>query len=289
MRLVPRGLLVALLVLVAACGGPPPRAAPPITIDDEPEEAGEATPPPPPGPARDGWDFAHAKAALTRMYVDHGPRRDLYCGCPFAPVGHGLSVDLGACGYVVAHDATRAARVEWEHAVPASVFGRTFDAWTSGDPRCRSKGKPYRGRKCAQKVSRAFARIEGDMHNLFPVVGEVNAERADLPMGMGTGGVRDPWHPDRGGKAARSVTFGACGTRIVAGALSPRPEIRGDLARAYAYMARTYPDRVVIDEAHRAMFDAWDRDDPPDDWERERSRLIKAIQGTENPFVTRPR
>jgi deoxyribonuclease-1 len=253
------------------------------------ESDDDATPdaPPPSGPVGGGGNhgiraFDEAKKELGRIYVSAGQHVDLYCGCNFATdPGHGMRVDLAACGYVPARDAARAERIEWEHAVPAAAFGHTFSEWREGHPRCvDSKGKKYRGRKCARVASAEFARIEADLHNLFPVVGEVNGLRGDLPMGILDG-------PERGRAHAGGGTFrfGGCQSAIDHGVFMPRREVRGDLARAYKYMDRSYPERRLIDEAHRAVFDAWDSEDPPDAWERERNKRIAARQGNSNAFI----
>ena len=225
--------------------------------------------------------FSEAKRALLQIYDRH--RVDLYCGCSFlSEPGRGLRVDLDACGYVVARDASRAGRIEWEHAVAASTFGRTFSEWTAGDDRCvDGKGKRFKGRKCAAK-SPEFARMEGDLHNLFPVVGEVNGIRGELPIG-----ILDP--PDRAPPHRKPTSevfaFGACKSTIERGVFFPRPEVRGDIARASLYMDRAYPARHILDEPHRALFERWSADDPPDDWERERNRAIAERQGNANPFI----
>lgn len=227
--------------------------------------------------------FDEAKKELGRIYAAAGQHVDLYCGCTFTPSqGHGMRVDLTACGYVAARDAARAERIEWEHAVPAAAFGHSFTEWTSGHPKCvDTKGKAFHGRKCARIASAEFARIEADLHNLFPVVGEVNGLRGDLPMG-----VLDP--PDKpyahaGGGA--TFRFGACTSAIERGVFQPRREVRGDLARAYKYMAKSYPERRLIDDVHRPVFDAWDAEDPPDAWERDRNKRIAARQGNPNEFI----
>lgn len=240
--------------------------------------------------------FDEAKRALSRIYAEGGHRIDLYCGCSFrgdghtGPTAHGLRVDLASCGFVPARDRARAERIEWEHAVPASAFGHTFAAWREGDPRCITRGgKRFRGRKCARLASKEFSRIEADLHNLFPVVGEVNGLRADLPMGVLDPPGRPSAHAPPGtGQAPReapSFAFGRCTSAIEKGVFLPRREVRGDLARAYKYMHRNYPERRLIDEAHRAVFDRWDREDPPDLWERERNRRIEAVQGNANEFI----
>jgi len=219
--------------------------------------------------------FDDAKRELGRIYADGAHLVDLYCGCPFHPSPpHGLRVDLAACSYRPLHDRVRAERIEWEHAVPASAFGHTFPAWTEGDPRCVDRrGKRYRGRKCARIASAEFARMEADLHNLFPVVGEVNALRADLPAGAGPG----PGQP--------SVTFPGCTSRIERGVFFPRTEVRGDVARAYKYMDRAYPGRRLLDDAQRAQMDRWDAEDPADAWEKERNRRIQERQGNRNELI----
>jgi deoxyribonuclease-1 len=256
--------------------------------DDDTNDTPTTTRPPPSGPVGAGGNhgirvFDEAKKELGHIYTAAGQHLDLYCGCTFVPEpGHGMRVDLAACGYVPARDADRAARIEWEHAVPAAAFGHTFAEWREGHPACvDGHGKKFHGRKCARVASAEFARIEADLHNLFPVVGEVNGLRGDLPMG-----VLDP--PERGHVGAGSTgtfRFGACQSVVDHGVFLPRPQVRGDLARAYKYMNASYPDRHLIDEAHRAVFDAWDKEDPPDAWERERNQRIKARQGNANPFI----
>jgi deoxyribonuclease-1 len=73
----------------------------------------------------------------------------------------------------------RAKRVEWEHIVPAENFGRQFSCWRDGDSRCIKKGKSYKGRRCCKKVSTDFKRMEADMMNLVPAIGEINSDRSN--------------------------------------------------------------------------------------------------------------
>lgn len=280
-------MLVALAAssfAVLTCSAPDERP-PPSTPGHGDVVAEHRAPPPPADPAPGGnrriRSFDEAKRVLTHIYERH--RVDLYCGCAFLPEpGHGLRIDLAGCGYVVAREPTRAARVEWEHAVAAAVFGRTFTEWTVGGERCvNRRGKPYKGRTCA-RTSPEFARMEADLHNLFPVVGEVNALRGDLPLGILDPPERTPRHHK---PTADVFTFGACRSTVERGVFLPRREVRGDLARASLYMDRAYPSRRILDEAHRALFERWSAEDPPDAWERERNRLIAERQGNANPFI----
>ncbi len=288
---------IATIALLGACSSPskPAPQAPPSTggHDDVAGRDDEDEPPPllPSGPIGDGGNrrirtFDVAKRELLRIYgmkpSDHAPqdpraKLDLYCGCPFSPEpGKGLHVDLVTCGYVPARDPKRAERIEWEHAVPASWFGRTFKEWTEGDDRCvDSKGKRFKGRTCARRNAE-FAREEADLHNLFPVVGEVNGLRSDLPMGLPVPGRR----PDK-----NVFRFGKCTSVIESGVFLPPKDVRGDLARAHLYMNAAYPDRKLLDEERRALMQRWSEEDPPDAWELERNRAITAVQGNANTFI----
>ncbi|MDB4947156.1 MAG: endonuclease [Labilithrix sp.] len=265
----------------------PTAAPPPPPAPDDDGDADEPAPAPPPtGPVTAGGNhgirvFDEAKHELGRIYAQANQHIDLYCGCTFlGGAGHAMRVDLAACGYVAVKDHARAERIEWEHAVPASAFGHAFTEWRDGDPRCVDHhGKRFKGRKCARLASAEFARIEADLHNLFPVVGEVNALRSDLPMGvLGTASV-----PASALRA--SLHFGACQSAIEHGVFVPRAAVRGDLARAYKYMDASYPSLHLVDDAHRPLFDEWDRVDPPDAWEQERNRRIAARQGNPNGFI----
>lgn len=271
-----------------------PSAPPASTAHDD--DDGEPTPmppetQPPAGPVGSTGNhgirvFDEAKKEAGKIYATGGHHIDLYCGCAYAAEpGRGMRVDLASCGYVPARDAARAERIEWEHAVPAAAFGHTFTEWREGSPKCvDAKGKRFKGRKCARIASAEFARIEADLHNLFPVVGEVNGLRGDLPMGILDPPDRAHAHLNAGGTSA-TFHFGQCASAIEGGVFMPRREVRGDLARAYLYMNQSYPERGLVDDAHRAVFETWSKEDPPDAWERERNKRIAARQGNANGFI----
>lgn len=272
--------LAALAALASASEACAPRATPaPATAagradDDDERPPSDDGPTSPPATARGNQKvarFVTAKRLLRRIYA-HAPasaRRDVYCGCPF----DGARIDLAACDYRVLGQPTRAARVEWEHVVPASVFGRTFTAWREGDDACVDpRGKAFRGRSCAERASPEYARIEADMHNLYPAVGEVNALRGDT------------WFGEVPGDARR---LGGCHVELDREAFEPRPPIQGEIARAVLYMHDAYPDRVPLTDAERRTFAAWDDGDPPDAFELGREEAIAALEGSSNRFIRR--
>lgn len=118
--------------------------------------------------------FNKAKKMLERqVYMDH--RQTIYCGAAF---DESKRIELPQ-GFVTEKHQKRALKVEWEHAVPAENFGRIFEAWREGDPQCVSKGKPFKGRRCAEKVNMEYRHMQADMYNLFPAIGAVNAARSN--------------------------------------------------------------------------------------------------------------
>ena len=116
------------------------------------------------------------------IYKDH--RETFYCACPFS---RRRNIDYARCDYQpLDKDYARAKRVEIEHVVPAYAFGQSFSAWRNGHPDCRKKGRPFFGRKCVRKVSERFRKMEADLYNLVPAIGELNELRenfsvADIP------------------------------------------------------------------------------------------------------------
>lgn len=110
------------------------------------------------------------------------------------------------------------------------------------------------------------------MHNLRPVPGELNGDRSNFHFGIVSG------LPSQYGSCYFKVDFK---NRLA----EPDPGIRGDIARTYFYMEDTYG--VKISKKNRRLYEAWDREDPPDAWEMERNRRIQEIQGNGNKFISR--
>jgi deoxyribonuclease-1 len=212
-------------------------------------------------------DFRVAKKIAARI---HSARSlTLYCRCKY----EGKRIDGASCGYVSTGNPRRAVRLEWEHVVPAEAFGQSFIEWREGGPRCQTRKKKYRGRRCAEK-NPEFARMEADLYNLFPEVGEVNGLRSNYsmaeisPLGRFAG-----------------TSFGECRARIFESKFEPMDFAKGTVARAYLYMDYAYPGHGVISAKNRKLFEAWDRLHPVESWECELYREIKRAQGNENPIL----
>lgn len=200
------------------------------------------------------------KVLLKKVYYDHP--YTFYCDCPFNP-------DKSIIPSVNFSPDTkyfkRSKRVEWEHVVPAQSFGQSFEEWKVGHPDCvNKKGKPFKGRKCAEKMNMQYRYMQADLYNLVPANGQVNALRSNYNYSM------IPGEPRR---------FGNCDMEIEDRKAEPRPEIRGDIARIYFYMNEAYPGRGIVSKKNRKLFEAWAAADPVDEWEKERVKRIEQIQG----------
>jgi deoxyribonuclease-1 len=147
-------------------------------------------------PSRPLSSFDRAKqVARNTIYAGHD--EEFYCGCrwipePPTPSASGGRIDASNCSYKPRKDPNRGARLEWEHVVPAKFFGQHTACWRKGHEACVKKdGKPYKGRNCCSKVDKTFRRIEADLHNLTPSIGEINGDRSDLPYGIVEGEPRE--------------------------------------------------------------------------------------------------
>lgn len=209
--------------------------------------------------------FSKAKKLLADIYSGDGVK-SFYCGCPVS----GNKIDDKACGLVFGSSSDRNNRLEWEHIVPAERFGGHLAAWKTGDPQCVSSGKPYKGRRCAAKVSADFQRMESDILNLFPEAGGINGRRSNYPFVE---------------SMAEGTAFGACDIKIGGGKAQAPKNRRGDIARTYLYMSSTYPTMMVLSSEEKKMFERWSAEDPVDSAEKMFASKKRAVQGNSNPYV----
>lgn len=207
--------------------------------------------------------YGKAKQMLNRIYADH--RVTIYCQAPYdasrniiIPSGFETPAHFG-----------RVYKMEWEHAVPAENFGRAFAEWRDGDPACIHKNKPFKGRRCAEKVNMRYRYMQADMYNLFPAIGAVNAVRGNSQ------------YSELPGEAA---AFGDCQAKVRANRFEPPDAAKGEVARASLYMADAY-DIFNLSAQQRRLFEAWDKTYPVTAWECERARRIEKLQGNPNNRV----
>ncbi|WP_312663695.1 deoxyribonuclease I [Pantoea sp. CTOTU49201] len=200
-------------------------------------------------------NFSQAKTYAAQINAD--APADFYCGCKISWHGKKGVPDLNSCGYSVRKNANRAERIEWEHVMPAWEFGHQRQCWQNGGRKSCSKDADYR-------------RIESDLHNLQPAIGEVNGDRNNFQYSQWNGGEQQ---------------YGQCGMKVdFKQKLAQPPErARGAIARTYFYMRDQYHLRLSRQQTQ--LFTAWDKQYPVTTWECERDNRIAKVQGNHNSYV----
>ena len=141
--------------------------------------------------------------------------------------------------------------------MPVENFGKHLPCWKNG------------GRKnCKNDIT--FNEMESDMHNLVPTIGELNADRANYRFAA------DKPKVGQYGKCEFEVDFKAKRVYV-------RDEIKGDIARIYFYMSDKY--NINLSSQERKMFEAWNKLDPVDEWERIKSKRVYKLQGNKNNYI----
>ena len=209
--------------------------------------------------------FNKAKKNLERIvYMDH--RETIYCSAEFDAKKNVIP----PAGFTTTKHKKRAKRIEWEHVVPAENFGRTFSEWREGHPQCvSSKGKSFKGRKCASKMNKEYRLMQSDMYNLFPAIGAVNAMRSNYNFVT---------------RVDAKSGFGSCDMKIDNRKAEPPIQARGRIARTYLYMDETY-SRYNMSKSQKQLMNAWDRMYPVSEWECKRASRIEKIQGGINKII----
>lgn len=245
-------MLIILLLTLGACTAPPEEPAP-STSDTEKQLPNSPS------------SFSSAKKILYEK-IHTGHQQTFYCGCKFTKT---RKVYLGSCDVEPRKNEKRAKQLEAEHVFPASHFGQHRQCWR--EKLCKDNyGKPYGGRRCCERIDPVFETAHNDLHNLQPAVGEINGDRSNFRYAMLEG------EPRNYGQCDFEVNFKE-------DRAEPPEAVRGDIARIYFYMRDTYDIR--LSDQQTRLFEAWNKTDPVDDWERERNRRIKAIQGIGNHHI----
>lgn len=204
----------------------------------------------------------------NKVYTQPDDMFTIYCGAKFEKNKH---VTLPQ-GFTSTKYKNRLRTWEAEH-VPAENFGRAFSAWREGESQCvNSKGKHYKGRKCATKVSKDYRLMQADLYNLYPAIGSVNALRQNYNFTMLPSAQSD---------------FGSCDMRTENRKVQPPVRARGEIARTYLYFDATYP-KYTMSSSQKKLMEAWNKQYPVTKRECRRAATIQRIQGNTNVFVERP-
>lgn len=133
------------------------------------------------------------------------------------------------------------------------------------------------------RVTESGRNQASDLHNLRAITPRINSSRSDR------------WYSDGSGE---------CHT-ITGGGYYPGDDHKGDVARIILYMGVMYKDILTItdvgleDESNHytpagakmgelSVLLKWHKEDPVDEFERNRNQVIFEAQGNRNPFIDKP-
>lgn len=203
--------------------------------------------------------FNSAKTKLySKVYNNSG--ETIYCGCDWKA----RKTDLNSCGlqsFFSKKQKKRSLRTEAEHIIPASWMLKV-----NNKPRqCAidSKNVKDSARKYCQKHDLNYKQAHNDLVNLFPAVGQINADRSNKPFVNATKG--------------KVKTYGKCDIEISSRGIIPPSDRKGDIARVAFYMTEKYG--VTYSKRQLKLFNQWDKQDPISEQERAHNKRVIKIQG----------
>ncbi|WP_205597709.1 endonuclease [Paraferrimonas sp. SM1919] len=203
-------------------------------------------------------NFRKSKVELKKLYANNLQLTSFYCGCDIKIKQKLWVPDHQSCGYQVRKQQKRAARIEWEHIVPAWEFGHQRQCWQQG------------GRKNCSKNDPVFRKMEADLHNLVPAIGEVNGDRSNFRFSQNN------LQPDQYGHCPMMVDFKSRKAY-------PSPRSRGAIARTYLYFEQHYG--LNIAKSQKQLYQVWNKQYPATFQECRRDAALSQKQGWSNPFV----
>ena len=210
------------------------------------------------GAKRSAFSFGKSKRLLaTKVYPSH--QKGFYSNCDYEVVAKKLVPIHKTCGFHYRKNKNRSERIAWEHVVPAWHFGPQLHCWQNG------------GRMTCRQTNTKFKKMEADMHNLVPAIGEINGDRSNFKYAMIEGEKRVY------GKVDMEILFSKKHAE-------PSKAVYGDIARTYFYMRDRYG--LKLSSQQEKMFIAWNNLDPVSRWEKKRNNLIKELQGDDNLYVS---
>ena len=139
--------------------------------------------------------------------------------------------------------------------------------------------------------------MNSDIHHIFPTDGYVNTRRSSYPYGEVKNERFTSENGSKLGKSELEITV-----------FEPSDAFKGDLARAYFYMATRYEDQItawetitsngdlVLDGSRDQVFEPWmlntllkwHKEDPVSKKEIDRNNAAFIYQGNRNPYVDHP-
>lgn len=202
-------------------------------------------------------NFNYTKKIAQKIHMN--APGTFYCGCKIDWTKKRGIPNLNSCGYHIRKNINRAHRIEWEHVVPAWQFGHLKTCWKHG------------GRKNCNH-DQYYKNIETDLHNLQPIIGEINGDRSNFIFNQ----IDKNYLNHQYGNCSMKINFKK---KVV----EPPNTSKGAIARIYLYMNDMY--KLNLSNAQIQLFKRWNKQFKVTNWECIRDNLIFQTQGNHNKFV----
>jgi deoxyribonuclease-1 len=203
--------------------------------------------------------FTTAKNKLySKVFNNSG--ETFYCGCDWSD----RKTDLKSCdlqSFFPKKQRKRAARTEAEHIIPASWMLKVNKKLRQ----CAIDSKAVKdsARKYCQKHDLDYKQAHNDLVNLYPAVGQINADRSNKPFVDVVN--------------TKIKTYGKCDIEIGSRGIVPPSDKKGDIARVAFYMQKKYG--VNYSKRQLKIFNEWDKQDPISAQERAHNKRVIQVQG----------
>jgi deoxyribonuclease I len=208
------------------------------------------------------FSFGQSKVIMGNIYRDI--EHSFYCGCrldlpQIIAKGCAAVQELGGQQGMIP--------LEYEHVLPASVFKEALIknmetlVFTA---KCVS-----RSRRCMKVAETSFSILEGDLHNIRPVIGKLNRLRGNKQV-----------YP-----IENELHRSGCGFKLNKKYFEPPDNVKGDIARIHLYMDHKYASLDLISKRQKKIYYDWHKIDPPSQMERKINKRIKILQGDSNIFI----
>ena len=127
-------------------------------------------------------------------------------------------------------------------------------------------GNTYGGTLCCRQKNVAYQKIQGDLYNYIPVVSLLIEARGTRRFGV-----------------VKKADFVIGQTRFDKQFIEPEASVKGDVARVYLYMDKTY--NIQLLQTQKKLFLQWHKMDKVDEQECALSKIYKKILKRINPYV----
>ncbi|WP_242602119.1 endonuclease [Legionella nagasakiensis] len=210
--------------------------------------------------------YLEAQKIAETIFNAH--RQTLYCGCHYERFNQ---VDLASCNMQGSGHFKEAHMVEWEHIMPIELIGQEFPCWQ--EPLCHRDGIAFQGRECCRQISELFRQAEAELYNLWPVIGLVKQARTSYQYG----------------ELRSNETFWGCDIQLdnTLSQFEPSDRAKGIVARANLFMAYRY--NIKLSNAQHKLFEEWNKQYPPDEWEKKWAASVAIAEGYSNPYIAIPK